>query len=47
MELKEYLESWYLEDDIAKKIRVYNIDLDKEEHTVNKLMDMIKTSVIK
>ena len=36
-----YLESWYLEDDTSKKIRVYNVDLNDEKRTIDKLINII------
>lgn len=41
----DYLESWYLEDDISKKIRVYHIELDNEEKTLMKLMNIINSNL--
>lgn len=41
----EYLESWFLEDEQSKKIRVYNIDIDNEENTVKKLRNIIQSNL--
>ena len=41
----QYLESWFLEDEQSKKIRVYNIDLDNEEKTVKKLINIIQSNL--
>lgn len=41
----EYLESWSLEDEQSKKIRVYNIDLDNEEKTIKKLINIIQSNL--
>ena len=41
----EYLESWSLEDEQSKKIRVYNIDIDNEENTVKKLRNIIQSNL--
>ena len=41
----EYLESWSLEDEQSKKIRVYNISLDNEEKTVKKLRNIIQSNL--
>lgn len=41
----EYLESWSLEDEQSKKIRVYNIGLDNEEKTVKKLRNIIQSNL--
>ena len=40
-----YLESWFLEDEKSKKIRVYNIDIDNEENTVKKLRNIIQSNL--
>lgn len=37
-----YLESWHLEDNIDKKIRVYTLDLSSEINTIESLTRMIK-----
>lgn len=41
---KKYLESWYLDNDKSKKIRVYTVDLESEEITNNCLIDIIRNS---
>ena len=41
----QYLESWFLEDEQSKKIRVYKIDLDNEEKTVKKLINIIQSNL--
>ena len=41
----EYLESWYLEEEQSKRIRVYSINLDNEEQTVKKLINIIKLNL--
>ena len=41
----QYLESWFLADEQSKKIRVYNIDLDNEEKTVKKLINIIQSNL--
>lgn len=37
-----YLESWHLEDNIDKKIRVYTVDLDSEINTIKSLTRIIE-----
>lgn len=39
---KKYLESWYLDNNKSKKIRVYTVDLESEEITNNCLIDIIR-----
>ena len=34
---KSYLESWYLDNNESKKIRVYTVNLESEENTINSL----------
>lgn len=42
----EFIESWYLDNDKSKKIRVYSIDLCNEEATVKNLKRIIKNNLI-
>lgn len=42
----EFIESWYLDNDKNKKIRVYSIDLCNEENTVKNLKRIIKNNLI-
>lgn len=37
-----YLESWHLEDNIDKKIRVYTVDLSSEINTIESLTRIIE-----
>ncbi|PRR80364.1 hypothetical protein CLVI_30510 [Clostridium vincentii] len=39
---KKYLESWYLDNDKSKKIRVYTVDLESEEITNKCLKEIIR-----
>lgn len=39
-----YLESWHLEDNIDKKIRVYTVDLDSEIKTIESLTRIIEAN---
>ncbi len=43
----DYLQSWYLEDDKEKKIRVYSIDLSDEYNTITQLKNMIEKNLSK
>ena len=42
----EFLESWYLDNDKNKKIRVYSINLCNEEATIKNLKKIIKNNLI-
>lgn len=44
---KEYLESWYLDGMINKKIRVYTVDLSNESKTINELNRILKINSVK
>lgn len=43
----DYLQSWYLEHDKDKKIRVYSIDLSDEYNTITQLKNMIEKNLSK
>lgn len=42
----EFIESWYLDNDKSKKIRVYSVDLSDEEVTLKDLKRIIKNNLI-
>ena len=42
-----YLQSWYLEYDKEKKIRIYSIDLSDEYNTITQLKNMIEKNLSK
>lgn len=42
----EFLESWYLDDDKSKKVRVYSIDLSSEEDSIKKLQKVMSINLI-
>lgn len=43
----DYLQSWYLEDDKEKKIRIYSIDISDEYNTITQLKNMIEKNLSK
>ena len=42
----KFLESWYLEEDRGKKIRIYSISLYDENNTINTLKNIIKENIL-
>lgn len=43
---EQFLESWYLDNDNNKKLRVYSIDLSSEKNTLDKLKKIIEENLI-
>lgn len=43
----EYLESWYLDDESHKKVRVYAVNLESEKETLESLDKIVKKYIIK
>lgn len=43
----EYLESWYLDDERHKKVRVYAVNLESEKKTLESLDKIVKKYIIK
>lgn len=41
----EYLESWYLDENEDKKIRVYAVSLDEEEKAINTLKSIVENNI--
>lgn len=41
----EFLQSWYLEEDRDKKIRIYSVDIYEEHNTINTLKNIIEKNI--